>query len=150
MPTDLGRKYDIAWRGDPPHMLKPDIPVWWRFLEAYGPSFISMYYDVLLGGPWLAPGEEKDPMMWMWRVNLAKRADVVAELEGEVWIIEVSKTPGLRAIGQLLTYKNLWLEDPGIQKPIKLILVCQDVDTDLIASAAREKILTYVMPLRLG
>ncbi|MBA7607360.1 hypothetical protein ES703_14519 [subsurface metagenome] len=127
-------------------MLKPDVPVWYRFLEKWGHVIINLYYDCMLGGPALSPEEAKDPFKRMWRANLAKRADAIAELEKEVWIIEVSDTPGLRAIGQLLTYLSLWQEDPAIAKIERAVLVCNFVDTDLIASAAKYGIITYVMP----
>lgn len=127
-------------------MLHTDVPVWYRFLERWGDLFTALYYDVLLGGPFLSPEEEEDPFKVMWRANVAKRADAIAELRNEVWIIEVAKNPGLRAVGQLLVYESLWLEDPKIAKPVKMVLVCEGVDQDLIASAARRKIHTWVMP----
>lgn len=127
-------------------MLAPDIPVWYRFLEKWGFLFIKLYYDVLLGGPVLSPAQEKDPYWRMWRANTSKRADAIAELEHEVWVIEVASTPGLRAVGQLMVYINLWIEDPKIDKIEKPVLVCQALDTDLIASAARYGMQTYVMP----
>lgn len=147
MPTILGRPYGIDWRGAPPHMLKPDIPVWYRFLEKWGHLFEKLYYDSYLGGPYLSPEQDKDPMWRMWRANTSKRADAIAELLDEVWIIEVSERPGLRAIGQLLTYLALWTEHPQIEKLEIPVLVCQDLDTDLIASAAKYGIRTYVTPL---
>lgn len=147
MPTLLGKSYDRSWRGSPPHMLSPDIPVWYRFLEKWGALFEKLYYDVLLGGPWLSPARAKDPMWRMWRATNAKRADAIAELANEVWIIEVSKRPGLRAVGQLMTYLALWQEDPKIEKIEIPVLVCEEVDTDLIASAAKYGIRTYVTPL---
>jgi hypothetical protein len=147
MPTTMGRPYDIYWRGAPPHMLRPDIPVWYKFLDKWGPHFKTLYYDVLLGGPTLSPDQDKDPYWRMWRANTSKRADAIAELENEVWIIEVSERPGLRAVGQLLVYVNLWLEDPKINKLEIPVLVCHYVDTDLIASAAKYGIRTYVTPL---
>ena len=146
MPTVLGRKYDTMWRGTPAHMLIPDIPVWYRFLEKWGHLFTALYYDVYLGGPTLSPDQEKDPMWRMWRANTSKRADAIAELENEVWIIEVSARPGLRAVGQLMVYLALWTEDPQITKFEVPVLVCEEVDTDLIASAAKYGIRTYVTP----
>jgi len=127
-------------------MLETDIPVWYRFLEVWGHIFTSLYYDCLLGGPLLTPEQLKDTYWQMWRQNTSKRADAIAELEKEVWIIEVARRPGLRAVGQILVYQNLWIEDPAIAKPEILVLVCERVDTDLIASAARYGIRTYVMP----
>ncbi|MBA7495229.1 hypothetical protein ES702_05809 [subsurface metagenome] len=127
-------------------MLKEDVPVWYRFLDTWGHLFTALYYDVLLGGVWLTPTQEQDPLWVMWRANTAKRADAIAVLPNSLWIIEVARSPGLRAVGQLLVYHSLWIEDPKILIPEELILVCETVDPDLIASASRHAIRTYVMP----
>jgi len=146
MPTELGKRFGLDWRGDPPHMLKEDVPVWYRFLEQWGDLILALYYDCLLGGPYFTPEQLKDPMTKMWRANVSKRADAIAETADRIWIIEVAKSPGLRAVGQLLVYRSLWLEDPKIAKPEEMILVCEVVDQDLIAAATQFGILSYVMP----
>jgi hypothetical protein len=147
MPTTLGKSFSVGWRGHPPHMLFPDVPVWYSWLEKYGQFINRLYYDCLLGGPWMSPAQLADPLSYLWAHNTSKRADAIAELKDEVWIIEVSTSPGLRAIGQLLSYQSLWIEDPKINKPEKLVLVCANLDTDLIACAARYGIVTYVTPI---
>jgi len=131
VPTILGPKYDTDWRGRPPHMLAPDIPVWYRFLKEWSPHFIALYYDCLLGGPVAKKDEEEDPMARMWRALTSKRADAIAELDNEVWLIEVSAYPGMRALGQLLTYHTLWCEDPKINKPVIMVLVADQIDPDV-------------------
>lgn len=146
MPTDLGRPYKLDWRGRPPHMLEQDIPLWYRFLEKWGFQFINFYYDCLLGGPYLTPQELKDPLKKMWRVNLSKRADAIAELDNEVWIIEVACDPGLRVLGQLQTYRVLWLRDPKIAKIERMVLVCEAIDTDLLDAASMSGVLIYIIP----
>jgi len=146
MPTDLGRRYELDWRGRPPHMLEPDIPIWYRFLEKWGSQFLNLYYDCLLGGPFLSPEEKKDKLKWMWRVNLAKRADAIAETENEVLIIEVASNPGLRILGQLQTYRILWLRDPKIIKIERMVLICEAIDSDLLDAAATSGVLIYVNP----
>lgn len=128
-------------------MLWPDVPVWYSWLEKYGQFIDNLYYDCLLGGPELTPEERADKFKWQWAYNISKRADAIAETEDEVWIIEVSTSPGLRAVGQLMSYLSLWLEDPKIMKREKMVLVCAELDTDLIASAARYGIQTYVTPI---
>lgn len=145
MPTVLGRPYELMWRGDPPHMLKPDIPVWYRFLPIYGGDIINLYYDVTLGGPYYTPEELKDPLKKMWYQNLAKRADAVAELDDEVWIIEVTADPGLRAIGQLQSYRALWMRDPKIMKPEKMVLVSSTIEKDLLDVAGTYGMLLYIV-----
>jgi hypothetical protein len=147
MPTTLGKSFSVDWRGHPPHMLFPDVPVWYSWLEKYGQFINSLYYDCLLGGPWLSDEQLKDPFTYQWAYNTSKRADAIAETNDEVWLIEVSTSPGLRAVGQLLSYMALWTEDPKIIKPEKMILVCADLDTDLISCAAKYGILVYVTPI---
>lgn len=145
MPTTLGPKYSIEWRGRPPHMLQEDIPVWYRFLEREGPAFAALYYDVLLGGPWLSPEEERDPLKKGWRANLAKRADAVAELSDELWIIEVALDPGLRSAGQLITYLALWNEDPKSPKAPRMILVSERLDPDLGAALGPLGVIIHIV-----
>lgn len=145
MPTSLGREFTTGWRGRPPHMLDPDVPVWYRFLDKYGQFFERLYYDCLLGGPSFTEEELKDPINKMWRLNNSKRADAIAELDDEVWIIEVAERPGLRAVGQLMVYRNLWIEDTPIMKPEKIVLVASAFDHDLLASAAQMGIEIYIV-----
>ena len=145
MPTILGPKYSVDWRGNPPHMLAPDIPVWYRFLDRYGDFFISLYYDSFLGGPFLTQEEEKDAFKRMWRANTSKRTDAIAETENEVWLIEVSDYPGMRAVGQLHTYQALWLEDPKIMKIERMVLVCERLDTDIGAACGKFGFQVYII-----
>ncbi len=145
MPTDLGKPYSLDWSGNPPHMLERDVPVWYRFLEKWGSSFLNIYYDCLIGGPFLSPEEKKDPLKWMWRVNLAKRADSICELTDEVWIIEVAADPGLRFLGQLQIYRALWLRDPPIPKLEKLVLVSETIDPDILDAAGTYGILIFIV-----
>jgi hypothetical protein len=143
MPTSLGRPYRIEWRGKPPHMLPNDIPVWYRYLEKFGPPFINLYYDCLLGAPFLTDQEKMDPLKRDWQIILAKRADAIAELEDEVWIIEVAAHPGLRSIGQVQCYRALWLRDPKIRKIERLIIVAETMDESLLDAAGTLGIQMY-------
>ncbi len=145
MPTTLKKPFSLDWRGDPPHMLAPDVPVWYRFLDKWRHEIITLWYDCLLGGPVLTPEEEKDPVKKSWRHLNSKRPDAIAETENEVWIIEVSANPGLRAMGQVMSYQALWQEDPKIEKLDRTVLVVETLDTDLGAAAAKMGVLIYVV-----
>lgn len=145
MPTILGKPYSLDWRGNPPHMLAPDVPVWYRFLDTYRRFFISLWYDVLLGARALTLEEETDPMKRMWRQHTARRADALVELRDQIWIIEVADDPGLRSIGQLLSYRVLWIRDPPIQKPEKLVLVGERIETNLLDAASSYGIQIYLI-----
>lgn len=145
MPTILHKSFSLQWRGKPPHMLAPDVPVWYRFLESHSHRFQDLYYDCLLGAPPLGPEEEKDPLKRMWRFNVSKRADVIATTENSVWIIEVADDPGLRAIGQLQVYHTLWLRDPAIDLMERLVLVCERIDPHLQEAAQQYGIAVFVV-----
>jgi len=111
----------------------------------YGGPFLKLYYDCALGGPTLTPAMISDPMQKMWRGLLVKRADAMAELDNEIWIIEVSADPGLRAIGQLLSYGHLWNRDPKIDKPLKLVLVSGTIEEDLADVISSYGVLIFIV-----
>ena len=89
--------------------------------------------------------ELSDPLKKMWRGLLVKRADAIVELEKELWIIEVSADPGLRSIGQLLSYGHLWTRDPKLDKPHKLVLVSGTIEEDLLDVVSSYGVLTFIV-----
>lgn len=133
MPTVLGPKYSVLWRGRPPHMLRVDVPIWYRFLEKNKDKFISLHYDCLLGSPAYVPATEEKQYKRMWEYLGSKRADVIAETTEKIWIIEVTNEVKVKAIGQLVLYKSLWLQDPKNPKPVEMVLVCDEVDSSVVA-----------------
>lgn len=135
MPTVTGRNYPTSWRGKPPHMLQPDIPIWYEYLSKNKDHFVELYYDCLLGGPAFTPLGYNEKLRNMWKYIGSKRADAIALTIDEVWIIEVTSESKIKALGQLLLYKRLWLNDPKSPLPVKMILVCDFVDSDVIAAA---------------
>jgi len=92
-----------------PHMLAEDMPIWSAFLDQYQSLFIRCFYDVRVGGVWPEDPSLDYNMQFMYYASTAKRIDVVAELSDEVWIVEVAAAPGLRVVGQILSYHALWV-----------------------------------------
>ena len=131
MPTELGEPFEITWRGDPQQMLPADVPLWHRFLDRYASNFERFFYNVRVGGPDVSTIEGDEVLKRMWYLNTAKRIDAIGEKENEIWIIEVASSPYLRAVGQMLTYHFLWNLDPKINKPVKDVLLCYYLDSDL-------------------
>ena len=131
MPTDLGQPYQITWRGDPQQMLPADVPLWHRFLDHHAWEFERFYYNVRVGGPDISTLKTDLATAMSWYASTAKRIDVIGEKKKEIWIIEVASSPYIRAVGQCVSYPFLWAEDPKIQKPVKMILLCYFIDSDL-------------------
>lgn len=117
-------------------MLRPDFPVWDRFLDKYAGTILQIYYDVRVGNAGTEPGDVAIKMAQMYRAVTAKRIDALIEYAHEVWIVEVASAPGLRAIGQLATYHALYAQDPKIPKPTLAYLVCDSLDPDLQTALA--------------
>jgi hypothetical protein len=131
MPTELGESFNVAWRGDPQQMLPKDIPLWHTYLEKAAHQFLRFYYNVRVGGPDVSKIKASPELAYQWYASTAKRIDAIGEKEKEIWIIEVASNPYIRAVGQCLSYPFLWNEDPKIDKPAKMILLCYFIDSDL-------------------
>jgi len=145
MPTNLGKPFSTSWRGSPPHMLRPDVPVVHRFLDKWGWQISKLWYDCLLGGPDYTQEDLRDPLKHDWWLLTAKRADAIAIANNELWLIEASKDPTLRAIGQLHVYRALWLRDPKVALPEQLILVCERIDPDILDAAGVYSIRVFIV-----
>lgn len=133
MPTDLGQEFQITWRGDPQQMLPADVPLWHLFLDKFAWMFDRFYYNVRVGGPDISKIKGDPAIARMWYASTAKRIDAIGETKKDLWIIEVASSPYLRAVGQCLSYKFLWEQDPKINKPARMVLVCYFLDSDLKA-----------------
>lgn len=131
MPTELGEPFLTSWRGDPQQMLPPDVPLWHKYLDQAARNFIRFYYNVRVGGPDISKIKADLALAKMWYASTAKRIDAIGERSEEIWIIEVAASPYLRAVGQCLSYLFLWNEDPKINKPAKMVLLCYFIDSDL-------------------
>ena len=87
------------------HMLPEDREIWRRFLELFEDNFESYIYDRLVGPRYdwgefdLPPGVAR-----LAERLYALRIDVLAQREGETWVIEVKPLAGLSALGQVLAY----------------------------------------------
>jgi len=146
MPTELGEPFEITWRGDPQQMLPADVPLWHRFLDRYASNFERFFYNVRVGGPDVSKIEGDEVLKRMWYLNTAKRIDAIGEKENELWIIEVASSPYLRAVGQMLTYHFLWDLDPKINKPVKDVLLCYYLDSDLEKVLKHHKVDVLTIP----
>lgn len=112
-------------------MLEADVPLWHLFLDRFSEWFERFYYNVKVGGadPTKVPGAPVFAKQW-YDVT-AKRIDAIGERKNDIWIIEVASSPFLRAVGQCLSYKLLWEQDPQIRKAARMVLVSYGLDVDL-------------------
>jgi len=131
MPTELGEAYEPSNDISPPQMLPEDVPVWQKFRRIFGELFERFYYNVKVGGQDIRDPGIPENIRKSWYYSTAKRIDAIGETKNEVWIIEVAANPGLRAVGQILTYASLWALDNKIAKPAVSVIVVDTMEQDL-------------------
>lgn len=115
-------------------MLPQEAERWDQFISRYGLPEGRVEYDVHLG-----EGAPVDPAWPAWMVRMVKvlsthRVDVIVERPDEVLIIEVKYVAGMGALGQLLGYEALWLKERGTDKAVRLVLVCERLESDMMAA----------------
>jgi hypothetical protein len=113
------------------HFKQSEIAIWERYLALEEAKQYSFTYDVHLGEG-VDPGPDYEPALReMWKHLTKLRADVVGEATDHVAIFEVKRRGDMTALGQLLTYRQLWRLKHRDGRRIRLVLVCEDVHPDV-------------------
>jgi hypothetical protein len=114
-----------------PHLLPQDILVWLRFLDKYSDTYHDFEYDIRVGKGRPAPIEYPDNIRQMVHDLSMRRIDVVAHSPRLITIIEVTRQAGLKAVGQMITYPILYRQTFGPTKPLKSLLICEELNPDI-------------------
>lgn len=115
-----------------PHMMTEDTAVWTKFLKRGTVKIDQVWYDVRVGSL-VFPGPGTSEMVMRIAAGLTrKRIDVVAEMEGNTWVIEVKPYANMYAVGQVLTYVRLFEQEYTYSGELSAVIVCADYDEDLI------------------
>jgi hypothetical protein len=112
-------------------MGKTDLRIWKKRLGMQPLVSAEEYYDVRVGWgahPGVGLGDD-DEQPWLRLVS--KRIDVVIETESHYEIWEVKSLSSMAMLGQLLTYKSLFIERYSPSKPVSLWGCCENVDEDV-------------------
>ena len=114
-----------------PHMLEGEATIWTRFLEQTDLEFDKIIYDLHLGeGQPFKPGEP--PFMKDLRLAVTrKRVDAVGETESDIWIFEVKPRVSMSALGQLVTYFELYHAEYSPIKPVMLAAIGESQAPDI-------------------
>ena len=129
-----------------PHLLPHDIVVWERFLHQHGMAYDYFDYDVRVGRG-RDPGQTYEPNIRQMGVDLSqRRIDAVGFKTDHIDIIEVTTHAGIHAIGQLQTYPLLYTITYKPLKPLRSLLVCSELGSDVLPAIQFHNILYYVYP----
>lgn len=131
MPTSIFQTEGPDYGGTPRRMSTEDVRLWWRWRQVDKTPWLKFHFDVGVG-PGRDAGEVTDPRLrGMWQTSTQKRIDVLAEAPAFVAIVELRQHAQPNALGRLLVYKDLYLQDPLDERPVELWLVTDTPDPEL-------------------
>lgn len=113
------------------HLLPIDVEVWLRFLNQYGEDYELFEYDVRVGLG-RDPGVDYEENIRQMALDLSlRRIDVVAHTPTSITVIEVTHSAGFKALGQITGYPILYALTFPPLLPIKPLLVCGEIQSDI-------------------
>lgn len=115
-----------------PHMLAEDTAVWSKYLADPVIAIREVWYDVHVGQGMLLPVGASDLDKRIAAGVSRKRIDVVADVQGVLWVIEVKPAANMVALGQVLSYTRLFIEEYRPTQEVRAVVVCDRIDEDLL------------------
>ena len=106
-----------------PHMLADEARIWTKFLQTTELEFINITYDVHLGAGVLPLPTDPTYMRDLLSAVTKKRVDAVAETKEDIWLFEVKPRISMSALGQLVTYFELYQAEYRPTKGVMLAAI---------------------------
>lgn len=144
MSTQLGPRFDNRFAGTPARMSPEDLEIWRRWWPTVRDAVDEVYFDVGLGRGAPPPPLAPEPYKRMWKRNTQLRADVVMVREGKVAIAEIRYAASSNAVGRLLSYKQLYLDDPVLGRDVEMLLIT-NVRDENVARIAEAVGIQYIV-----
>jgi hypothetical protein len=101
-------------------MMSDEARIWTRFLETTELEFTQVTYDLHLGTGVLPLPTDPDYMRRLLSAVTKKRVDAVGETKEDIWIFEVKPRISMSALGQLVTYFELYQQE---YRPVKAVML---------------------------
>lgn len=117
-----------------PHMRVDEARIWTRFLSSTELEFTRVIYDLHLGVGTLPLPADPDYMRRLLSAVTKKRVDAVGETDKDIWIFEVKPRISMSALGQLVTYFELYQEEHRPVKPVMLAAIGEREAPDIRSS----------------
>ncbi len=116
-----------------PHMLSEDTAVWSKYLASPVAPLLEVWYDVHVGRAVPLPAGSSDMERRIAAGITRKRIDVVARVAAGLWVIELKPFASMQALGQILSYHRLFVDEYRPAGEVRAVIICSHVDDDLLA-----------------
>jgi hypothetical protein len=108
-----------------------DLSIWQRYRAQLPADTVALFFDVRLGEGRATPPDTPAYLQEFWYAVTAKRADVLVQVPGGVWLVELRDHAQPSAVGRLQVYGLLWKDDPVLAGALRLVLVTNYADPDV-------------------
>jgi hypothetical protein len=142
--ADLGKGQRPVIMPKYPHMMAEDTLVWTRFLQTESHRLKEVWYDVHVGQSVIFDMGLSDLEQRIADGVTRKRIDVVASVGGGFWIIEVKPHASMYAVGQVLTYRRLFVKEYRPKGIASAVIVADSYDPDLLGQFDEMGVLVFV------
>lgn len=113
-------------------MLSEDTGVWTAYLKDPIAPIKELWYDVHVGKA-VEPVLVGDALGVRIASGISrKRIDVVCSVGGGYWVVEIKPFGSMLALGQVLSYTRLFVEEFRPAGEVWPVVVCYHVDPDLV------------------
>lgn len=127
------------------HMMPEDMATWTKYLQSEWNDLDRVWYDVHVGRSMNVLAGQPDYMQKVVDGVSRKRIDVVAARGDDYMIIEVKPEANMEAIGQVVTYSQLFVMEFKLSRGVKLRIISKTCDADIHEIA--EKLYVEVIAL---
>jgi len=115
-----------------PHMLAEDRDIWSKFLQTNEYQIDRVWYDVHCGLGLPVPQGATAMEYKIAQGVTRKRIDVVCSVKNEIWVVEIKPYANMKALGQIVTYKKLFIEEYIVMGKIVPVILCWTIDPDIV------------------
>lgn len=128
-----------------PHMFPKDIEIWERFLEKYATEYDGFIYDWKVGSGTEPVPELREPYATMQTTLSKYRVDVIGVKAGRYELIETKPNAGPSAVGQIISYRNLFVKDYQGQREVVPVIVTDFERPDIREVASDMGVKYYIV-----
>lgn len=124
-----------------PHMKPEDVKVWERLLEEEPSLFDTCDYDFALGKGAPTNPDHPEEIQFDHTILTQKKVDVIGYVGNDVYVIEVKPIADMRALGQILTYFELYTAEYKNEGNVYRMVVCGGIERELDTMFQRNDII---------
>lgn len=113
-------------------MAPGDQAIWCRWLANGGGAWAPFEYNIRVGNGTIMPPDATEFERQQAYYLSTKRIDALGTINGVLTIIEVKTRAGLSAIGQMLGYRDLFLQQRPTVTRVNMLLVTDALQPDML------------------